>query len=281
MRLAILLALVGVAIGAKRYGERRWQAESSDLRRRLAAGRAAIVPKRVDFRELDGVPAPVQRHFRTVMQEGQPMIAALRAEHRGTFNMGKVKDAWKPFTSEQKVITRRPGFDWNARVSMMPGIPVYVRDSYIAGQGILQAAVLGMITVADMPASEKMAEGELMRFLAEAAWYPTALLPSQGVRWTPVDNRSARATYTEGDIRFTMLFTFNGQGLIDTVSTPTRGRMVDGRIVPTPWQGRFWDYERRNGMLVPLSGEVSWLMDEGPRPYWRGRIGTMEYEFAS
>ena len=39
-----------------------------------------------------------------------------------------------------------------------------------------------------------MAEGELMRFLAEAAWYPTALLPSQGVRWQGADERSAFAT---------------------------------------------------------------------------------------
>lgn len=35
---------------------------------------------------------------------------------------------------------------------------------------------------------------ELMRLLGEAAWYPTVLLPGQGVRWQPVDDRSAEAT---------------------------------------------------------------------------------------
>lgn len=39
----------------------------------------------------------------------------------------------------------------------------------------------------------EVAQGELMRFFAEAAWYPTALLPSQGVRWQAVDDTSARA----------------------------------------------------------------------------------------
>ena len=37
----------------------------------------------------------------------------------------------------------------------------------------------------------EVAQGELMRFFAEAAWYPTALLPSQGVRWQAVDDTSA------------------------------------------------------------------------------------------
>lgn len=38
-----------------------------------------------------------------------------------------------------------------------------------------------------------LAEGEFMRFFAEAAWYPTALLPSQGVRWQAVDAHTASA----------------------------------------------------------------------------------------
>ncbi|MDI1259506.1 T6SS effector amidase Tae4 family protein [Aquabacterium sp.] len=33
-----------------------------------------------------------------------------------------------------------------------------------------------------------------MRYFAEMAWYPTALLPSQGLRREAVDDRSANAT---------------------------------------------------------------------------------------
>jgi hypothetical protein len=42
------------------------------------------------------------------------------------------------------VITRRPGFDWDARVAIMPGVPVRVHDAYIAGRGTLHAAVFGL-----------------------------------------------------------------------------------------------------------------------------------------
>jgi hypothetical protein len=33
-------------------------------------------------------------------------------------------------------------------------------------------------------------------------------------------------------------------------------------------------------MLVPLEGEVAWQLQERLLPYWRGRIQTIEYEYA-
>jgi hypothetical protein len=34
-------------------------------------------------------------------------------------------------------------------------------------------------------------------------------------------------------------------------------------------------------MVVPLDGEVAWLLpDEGAKPYWRGYITEIDYEFA-
>jgi hypothetical protein len=239
-----------------------------------------VRPNTVDFRELEGLPAPVQRYFRAVLKEGQPMVAGVRVRHTGTFNMGETTDQWKPFTSDQKVVAQRPGFDWNGRVAMMPGLPVRVHDAYVAGEGILHASLLGLFPVVDMRGTGDVAEGELMRFLAEAAWYPTALLPSQGVRWEAVDDRSAYATLIEGEISITMLFTFNEEGLIDTVRAQARGRAVGGEVVPTPWHGRFSNYEERGGMRVPLDGEVAWLLPEGEKPYWRGHITEIVYEFA-
>jgi hypothetical protein len=237
-----------------------------------------VRPQTVDFRVLEGLPAPVQRYFRVVLTEGQTMVAGVHVQHRGTFNMGETTDQWKPFTSEQEVVTQRPGFDWDGRVAMMPGLPVRVHDAYVAGEGILHASLLGLFSLVDMRGGGDVAEGELMRFFAEAAWYPTALLPSQSVRWEAVDHRSAYATLTEGTISISMLFTFDEQGLIETVSTEARGRTVNGEFVPAPWQGRFWNYEERGDMLVPLDGEVAWLLPEGAKPYWRGHITEIDYD---
>jgi hypothetical protein len=273
------LALTAIIVLLLWFGAYRWNSGTQELRARLDVARSPIEPSAVDFRELSDLPAPVQRYFRTVLTDGQPMVAGVRVRHTGTFNMGETKDAWKPFTSDQKVVAQRPGFDWDGRIAMMPGLPVRVHDAYIAGEGILHASLLGLFSLAKVRDTDDMAEGELMRFLAEATWYPTVLLPSQGVRWQSVDDRSASATLTDEDRSATMLFVFNEAGFIETVQADARGRMVSGTIVPTPWQGRFWNHSERGGMRVPLDGEVAWLLPAGAKPYWRGRITEIAYEF--
>jgi hypothetical protein len=123
LRVFIIMVTVFVAVlvGGRFYGAYRWNAGTRDLRARLDAARVPVQPQTVDFRELEGLPAPVQRYFRAVLEEGQPMVAGVRVRHTGTFNMGETTDQWKPFTSDQKVVAQRPGFDWNGRVAVMPG----------------------------------------------------------------------------------------------------------------------------------------------------------------
>jgi hypothetical protein len=278
---ALIVAVLAVALAAAAfYGKYRWESDTRGLRAQLEAGRLPLEPRVFDARELEDLPAPVQRYFRKALQNAQPMIAAVTVEHTGTFNMGEKTDNWKKFTSKQRVIVKRPGFLWNARMAMVPGLNVFVHDAYIGGAGILHPAVLGLFTIMDMRGTRDVAEGELMRFFAEAAWYPTALLPSQGVRWEGVDDSSARATLTDGDIALTLLFTFNDAGLVESARAEARGRTVGGEVIPTPWEGRWSDYEVRDGMLVPLSGEVAWILPGGSKPYWRGKITRLEYEFA-
>lgn len=144
----------------------------------------------------------------------------------------------------------------------------------------MQVALLGCFPLLKLRQPGQLAQRELMRFLAEAAWYPTVLLPGQGVQWQAVDDHHAEVTLTDGSVSLTLRFRFTDQGLIDTVQAEARGRLVDGKTIPTPWQGRFWHYEQRGPMRVPLAAEVAWLLPQGPKPYWRGRITRLTYELA-
>lgn len=279
-----LTAIIGVPVlliaGALFAGSKRWESATAALHARMEAASVPVTPTTFDPSELEGLPAPVQRYFRTVLKEGQRLIASARVEHSGTFNVGETEDRWTPFSSRQYVITRRPGFVWDARNRMAPGITAYVHDAYVAGEGVLTATLFGLVTVMRQPNSPELAHGELMRFFAEAAWYPTALLPSQGVVWEPVDEDQASATLTDGATTVKLVFQFDSDGLISSVRSEGRYRSVGGVNVLTPWQGRYWNYEERDGMLIPLDGEVAWLLEAGPKPYWRGHIERIAYEFA-
>lgn len=280
MLLVILTPALSVAL-AVAYGFRRWQSAGRDMRAKLEAARLSIEPTTYDIRELTGLPPSVQSYFRAVLEDGQPMVAAVSVDHTGVFNTSEVGEKWRPFTSTQRVITRRPGFDWEGRIAMMPGLKARVHDAYIAGEGILHASLLGLVSLVDVRGTTELAQGELMRFLAEAAWYPTALLPSQGVQWAPVDGTSATATLKDGETTVKLLFRFDEDGLIRSVRAGGRGRMVAGTSIPTPWEGRWTDYELRGGMRIPMEGEVAWMLPDGPKPYWRGRITRVAYEFVA
>jgi len=279
MILLVILRLLVIITVALLYGISRWQSSTREMHEKLEVARLPIEPRVYDSTELNGLPAPVQRYFRAVLKDGQPMVLAVSVEHTGTFNMSETGEQWRSFTSTQRVITRRPGFDWEARVAMMPGLTVRVHDAYIAGEGILHASLFGLVSLVNLRGTPEVAQGELMRFFAEAAWYPTALLPSQGVQWEPVNDASAKATLKDGETTLTMLFRFNEDGLIASMRAEARGRTVAGAVIPTPWEGRWSNYKLRDRMLIPLEGEVAWILPEGPKPYWRGSITRLSYEF--
>jgi len=273
-------AFAAVAIGLTAYGAARWADSTRGLLLRLEDTRMPATTSQYDAHELEGLPAPVERYFRTVLRDGQPIVTAATVEHIGTFNLKQAGEQWKPFTSNQRVVTRRPGFVWNARITMVPGIAVYVHDAYVGGEGILNPAILGLFSLAGPIGARVLAHGEFVRFFAEAAWYPTALLPSQGVHWDAVDDHSAQATLVDGTLSVVMLVSFNEADLIESVRVEARGTTVGNKIVMTPWEGRWSNYQERNGMLVPLIGEASWLSLEGRKPYWRGTITSLTYEFS-
>ena len=282
-----LLAIAAVVL--RSLGSQRWTGRMATLGLGLEAIRNDATlkppyPTRYDARELEGLPAPVQRYLRAVLKDGQAVVRAVTIEMAGSINMSATAEQWKPFTSKQRIVTAtaglRPGFMWDAEISMLPAIKVHVVDSYIAGKGLVQAAMLGLFTVADMSGGGEMARGEFMRFFAEAPWYPTALLPSQGVQWAAVDAQSADATITDGPLTLTLRFHFNDAGLIDSVRAEARGGLVGKEVVIRPWECGLSNYQVRNGMTVPISGEAAWVRPEGRKAYFIGCVKSMIHEFA-
>jgi hypothetical protein len=277
----LLLALIFVPTTLLLLGISRWQDNAKTLQSRLAGARGRIVPNIYDTSELDGLPTPVQVYLRAILMDGQPIIAVAELRQEGEIDLGRDKGRWSRVVATQSVVTERPGFHWDARVRLGPAVKLFVQDAYIAGSGVLKAALLGLFPVAKVPSSLELAHAELMRFLAEAPLYPTKLLPSQGTRWEPVDDRSARATLADGDLSVSLVFDFDASGLICAVRATGRYRALNGKMIQTPWEARFSEYEERSGILIPIQGEAAWILPEGRAPYWRGRLTDILYKFSA
>ena len=231
----------------------------------------------LSFAELDGLPAPVQRYFRAVLKDGMTIPHTARIAQAGQFLI-KPPDKWVDFVSVEYFTANPAGFVWDARMDMARGLPVKVRDAYVDGTGSMQAAIWGAIPLVDVVGTPDIAQGALARYLAEGPWFPVALLPSSGVQWTPIDEVTAQATLTSDDATVAVEFSFDSNGMIERVYCAARMRDVDGKGVPTPWQGRLGEYSERDGMVVPTDGEVAWLLPEGEQVYWKGRVTDAQYE---
>lgn len=278
-----LIVSIGAAIAVTlilgAYGAARWQKSSAQLLTQLEAQRAPAAVPRFNVREIEGLPEPVRRYFRAVLKDGQPIIAAASIEMTGTINMSAGGESWKPFTSTQRVVTRSPGFVWDGAVMMYPGVPARVVDRYSDGEGLLNAKLLGLFTVANTRGGGELARGEFMRWFAETPWYPTALLPSQGVRWQAINSTRANATINDGHLSSTLLFRFDDAGLIASVSAEARGAGVGKDMVMLPWECTFSNYQPQDGMLIPMAGEASYIRPEGRASYFVGKVKTARYEF--
>ncbi len=272
----LIVASIGIAIVSGRY---RWKINTGHLRAKFARSKQIIQPKFYNQTEIEGLPAPVQRYFRKVLKDGQPMISTAKLSQKGQFNMSETEVKWNPFTATQIAIAQRPGFDWDGHIQIVPGLNALVHDTYRSGVGNLHASLLGLFTVAAMHDTPELNQGELMRFFSEAVWYPTALLPSQGVNWEAIDDNSARGTLIDGATTVSLVFGFNTEGTIETFRADARYGTFGGKLSAMPWVGRLWDYAVRDGMYIPLNGEVGWERPEGLWLYFKGRITEIEYQF--
>ena len=266
--LALLLAVAGASM--------LWRRASTDMVRQFDAAVASSDRILVES-DLEGLPSPVARYLRLVLRVGQPVLRSARLRQNGQFRIGNDERGWRRFHATQYYSVAPAGFVWDARINFAPFLNIYVRDFYRGGTASMRAAFLGVASIVKAANEPELNAGALHRYLAEAAWCPSVLLPGRGVTWESIDDRTARATIRDSGISVSLEFRFNEQGEIASVFAPARFRELHGQYVPTPWLGRFWRYEERHGIRVPIEGEVAWLPAGASVPYWRGTLVDVEY----
>ena len=270
MLVAVAAALLPALALALRAGSRRqqraltWQLEQ--------VRRAAIsTPPQGGIDSLDSLPAPVARYLRWALPE-TPSMRLVRMKQRGTLRIDTETTRWMPFEAEHLIAPGATGFVWNARVAVAPLLHVRVRDAYIEGDGSGHVSLLSAFGIAAASGTPEMNSGALHRFLAEAVWYPVALLPGPTLQWSPIDSSRALATLTDHGISVSLEFRFADTGEVTGIYTPARWGTFGGGYEQRPWEGHFRNYQRRDGFRVPTEGDVGWYVDDEWRGVWKGTV---------
>ena len=271
--LAVIAFLIAAAVAAVFAGSSSWNRATRAAVDTLASPHGGAAAYSVA--DLADLPEPVARYLRRVLRDGQPIVRSAIATQEAEFFLN---GAWRPLHATQEFVTSPPGFVWDARIGMAPLVFAYVRDSYVAGTGSMTASALGVYPIVHQAATPPLNAGALHRFLGEAIWIPTALLPSSSVTWTARDDRSAMVTLRDAGNAVSLLFTFDGDGLITSISGE-RYKEEGGAYSLQPWVIQCAEYRERDGMLIPLHAEVAWITGGRAEPYWRGRITSITYRY--
>ena len=269
--------VVGAAV-AVLIGQARETSKAERMAATLLQGASRPGSETVDFASFTELPPPVARYFRHVLKDGQKLIRMAKMHQSGMLRTSTTTETWSSFTASHLVVTTATGFIWNAKVEMPLAAHVRVLDSYIAGVGAGRVNLLSAFAVASEAGAPELNGGALHRYLAEAVWYPTALLPRPGLVWSPIDDRAAMATLTDRGATVSLEFRFNEAGEVTGIYSPGRFGRFDNGYKQVPWEGHFRDYQIQTGMRVPLYGEVGWYDKGALQVVWKGNILEAQYE---
>jgi len=252
----------------------------ADIERLFAVSRN-ISDTTFTYEQISGLPEPVQRYFRySIGEEGKYYLSYAKLKHSGTFRQNE-EQGWMNIEGREYFTTERPGFVWTGKISPFPLLWLSGIDTYIEGKANFQIRLLSLISIADERNSKKLDESELQRWLAEAPWFPTALLPSRNLHWEEIDKSSARAVVKDDSdgptITANAIFHFNEKGEIVEV-VADRYRSVDNIYTKQKWFGYYRDYKKIEDVMIPNEIEVAWQSNSSDFSYAKFRITEISYD---
>lgn len=224
--------------------------------------------------DLSRLPEPVAEWLLKAGVDGQEYVRIVKLKQDGEMRLA-VDKTWIPVSANQMFTTAEPGFVWDAKINMAPGIYLKGMDRYSGGQGSMLIRLMSIITVADAKGPE-VDQGTLLRFLAETAWFPTAAL-SDYITWESIDGKSAKATMKYGRTSATGIFEFNEDGNIAGF-TAKRFMEKDGNYSFENWKVVLDEHENLGGYIVPAKAKVIWELEDGDFEWFRCDVTEIEYE---
>jgi len=233
---------------------------------RLLANATDVSGQKFDYRQLEGLPEPVQAYFKHVLKPGQPYVSSVHLRHSGLFKTDLEK-GWVAISGEEYFTAHRPGFVWKGKTNTFTA-----RDMFIEGKGRLVVHLFSLFQIQDNQGPQ-FNRGELMRWLGESVCFPTNLLPSRDLKWYPIDERLARLEYSYQGMLVSFMVKFNAAHEIERM-TAMRNM---GEGPRQKWVTRLSEYQLRDGFRIPTVLEAAWDLPEGYFPYARFTITDIEY----
>jgi hypothetical protein len=171
-----------------------------------------------------------------------------------------------------------PAFLWYGTIKPFPLLSISAKDKFSDGHGNMLIKLLSFIPIGDARGPE-VDQGELLRYLSEIPWFPTAWL-SEYIQWQVIDEQSTRATIQSQGVTASAVLDIDEKGQVIRL-TAERYMEKKGQYDLERWSGQYEEYQEINGILVPTKVEVTWHLKSGDLSYFKGKITEIEHDSSS
>lgn len=278
---AVIILLLLLAVGLKFLN---WQGERSF--ERLTESFLDVFHEKdpeinravYESRDLSSLPEAVQKYLERAMPAEGLCIKSVRIRQKGGIRVHD-EASWKPFTAVQYVSVSPPKMLWAGDAEHWPLTDLKILTTYLGDRGETSAFLWGLLPAFENRGAEMKAY-LMVRWLGEAVWYPTALLPSERISWEAVESKQAdvsqaRVRLTDGDMAVSGIFTFMKSSRAPLMF------MVDDGATPAlsiyRWYCTYSDWTRFGDYQVP--GKLTEGLIHGPSREDRLKIAVTGMDF--
>lgn len=228
-------------------------------------------------KDIEGLPAPVQRYFRYVLKNGQEYIRFVDMKAEGKFRRPLQKQ-WAKTTTHQYFITKPLGMIFDASMKQNSVMWFDVRDKYYRKKGGMFVNLLSGFNILNESDVKELNKTTFLRCIGEAVMFPTFLLPSEYIKWEPIDKNSAKAIVTDGNNKGIYTFYFNDAGEIVKYESDDRYDRIDGKLQRVGSVAVRSDYKEIDGIKVPTKFLITRILPDGiHEEFWKGEITDIHF----
>jgi hypothetical protein len=230
--------------------------------------------------DLARLPRPVQRYLRAAGVVGLPRVRNFYTRIHGRIRGGR--DArWMPLSAEQYNFVDDPArlFYFSASMFM---VPVQGYHRYVGSSATMKVKAAALVSVVDVSGSE-MNEGETVTMFNDMCVMAPATLIDPAIEWEAIDDRSARATFTNAGHTIRAELSFNEVGELanfwseDRYQTSPDGKTMTKERWSTPLRA----YRRFGPVRIASGGEARWHDASGDFAYIELTFDEVRYNLRS
>ncbi len=226
--------------------------------------------------DLGWLPPAAQLYFHLMLPHKVALPNVAVVEQQGRLRLTD-EGHWENFTASQ-MITANPGLVWSGRIQLGSLIWIGALDTLVGQKGRFRGRLFWLVPVAD-DEGPQVATSNLVHYLGQAVWLPSALLPRPGLTWLPgPDRHSARVELKVGPHRVGGLYRFDKHGRVLSFESSDRWRQKGGKLSRQLWRITYHKWRRLAGVGLPTEYRMSWVPSPN-KAYLYGEVSLLDVQF--